>query len=206
MHKYIHRFNPMHKFADFLDYRPFSPSNSAIWGASLGGLGGGVLGALDGLSGTRSGTPERKKAITNRALIGALAGAGLGGAGGGLLGTLVRDHAMAEYAKTPETADPSGAESLLDHDLQGTRPDVVLNLIRQKRFLDAARTSHGDNDRILRQGLRDMTSKTLESVTLPLPRMLPALWSPEGAAEAFRERNPTLNAPNDAAELTKRIK
>lgn len=69
---------------------PFDSSEMALAGGLTGGALGGGVGALTGLIGTQSGTPERRKAMINRALIGLLGG----GAAGALAGNVASENAL----------------------------------------------------------------------------------------------------------------
>lgn len=88
------------------DIHPLRTGEMAGYGAALGGLAGGGIGAAAGLIGTESGSPERRKAMLQRGLMGLLAGAGVGGVGGLHVSGGLRDSYDKEYVPAKALSMP----------------------------------------------------------------------------------------------------
>ncbi len=88
------------------EMHPYSPGEMAGYGGLAGGLLGAGTGALTGLIGTESGSPERRKAMARRALIGLLAGGGIGAATGGIASANARGNMLDTFdQKAMESAE-----------------------------------------------------------------------------------------------------
>ncbi len=90
----------------------FNPGLMAVESGAVGGLVGGGLGALTGMIGTKTDTPERRKAMIRRGLIGMLLGGGIGATTGGVTGAVAR-HSFLNQLTDDVYKDPEIANTFL---------------------------------------------------------------------------------------------